>query len=144
VVLDTAHWRGVHGAVAVQGAALITGQAMRDVLMHQILETTQFPEIRFTLDSLVGLTKQADTLFGSAVGTLTVRGVQKPTTAAMKAFPNAGGMRVLAKWRVPAATLQLELVPKLKYVNLGVNTEVWKDFFMGVDLVFRSEATGAH
>jgi len=45
----------------------------------------------------VGLTKQADTLFGSAVGTLTVRGVQKPTTIAVRAFPVAGGMRVLAK-----------------------------------------------
>ena len=50
-------------------------------------------------------------------------------------------LRVLAKWHVPAATLQLELTPKLKYINLGVNTLIWQDFFMGADLVFRPEAT---
>jgi hypothetical protein len=141
---DTMHWRGMRGTVVVQGDALVTGQTMRDVTMHQIMETTRFPEIHFTLDSLVGMTKQADTLRGSAVGTLTVRGVQKPITAALKAFPDAGGMRVLAKWRIPAATLRLELVPKLQYLALGVNTLIWRDFFMGADLVLRPEATDAN
>jgi hypothetical protein len=140
---DTVGWRGARGQVAVRSDALITGQAMRDVTMHQILQTAQFPEIRFTLDSVVGLTQQADTLFGSAVGTLTLGGKPVPTTAAVKAFPEAGGMRVLAKWHVPAATLQLELVPKLHYLGLGVNTLIWKDFFMGADLVFRPEAPAA-
>src|SRR6266853_1910588 len=111
--------------------------------VHQVLQTAQFPEITFTLDSLVGMTKQADTLFGSAVGTLAVRGVQEPTTAAVKAFPEAGGMRVLSKWRIPATTLQLTLIPQLRTLGLGVNTLIWKDFFMGADLVFRPQATGA-
>ena len=138
---DTVRWQGARGEVTVRADALVTGEAMRDVMMHQVMETTRFPEIQFTLDSLVGLTKRADTLFGSAVGTLTVRAVRQPTTAAVKAFPEAGGVRVLAKWHVPAATLQLELTPKLKYINLGVNTLIWQDFFMGADLVFRPEAT---
>jgi hypothetical protein len=142
VVADTTNWRGVRGAVAVRGDALITGQTMRDALMHHVLETTQFPEMQFTLDSLVGLTKQADTLFGSVVGTLTLRGVPRPTTAVVKVFRDAGGMRVLAKWRVPAMTL-LKLTPRLQYVSLA-NTGVWKDFFMGADLVLRPEAIGAN
>ena len=50
-------------------------------------------------------------------------------------------MRVLAKWRVPAATLQLELIPKIRYLGLGVNTLIWQDFFMGADVVLRPEAT---
>jgi len=141
---DTVTWRGARGQVTVRGDALITGLALRDVMMHRIMQTTEFPEIRFTLDSLVGLTKRADTLFGSAVGTLTLRAVPHATIAAVKAFPEAGGMRVLAKWRVPAATLQLELTPRLAYLGLGVNTLIWKDFFMGADLVFRPEAAGAH
>jgi hypothetical protein len=141
---DTVTWRGARGEVTVRADALVTGEAMRDVIMHRVMETTQFPEIQFTLDSLVGLTKQADTLSGSAVGTLTVRGVQQPATAVVRAFPEAGGMRVLAKWRVPATTLQLELIPKLRYLGLGVNTLIWQDFFMGADLVFRPDATAAH
>jgi hypothetical protein len=28
-------------------------------------------------------------------------------------------------------------------LGLGLNTLIWKDFFMGADLVFRPEATGA-
>ncbi len=137
---DTVKWRGARGQVTVRADALVTGEAMRDVMMHQALETARFPDISFTLDSLVGLIRQVDTLFCSAVGTLTVRGVQQPTTAAVKAFPEAGGMRVLVKWRIPAADLQLELIPKLHYLALGLNTLIWQDFFMGADLVFRPEA----
>jgi hypothetical protein len=140
---DTVTWRGARGEVTVRADALVTGEAMRDVMMHQVMETTVFPEIQFTLDSLVGLTKHADTLSGSAVGTLTVRGVQQPATAAVKAFREAGGMRVLAKWHIPAATLQVDLIPRLGRLGLGVNTLIWKDFFMGADLVFRPEPTAA-
>jgi polyisoprenoid-binding protein YceI len=144
VLPDTVGWRGAHGQVVVRSDALITGQAMRDLAMHRVLQTSQFPEIRFTLDSLVGLTKRADTLFCSAVGILTVRTMQEPTTAEVKAFPEAGGMRVLAKWRIPAATLQIDLVPKLHYMGLGANTLIWHDFFMGADLVFRPETPAAN
>jgi hypothetical protein len=48
---------------------------------------------------------------------------------------------VLAKWRVPVLTL-LKLAPRLEYVSLA-NTRVWKDFFMGADLVLHPEAMGA-
>lgn len=144
VLPDTVRWRGVRGEVTVRADALVTGESMRDVVMHQILETPAFPEIRFTLDSLVNLTRRGDTLFAGAVGTLTVRGVQQPTTAVVKAYPEAGGMRVLAKLRVPAATLK-DLTPRLHYLGgLGLNAKLWLDFFMGADLVFRPEATAAH
>ena len=140
---DTVRWQGVRGEVTVRADALVTGEAMRDVVMHQVLETHAFPEIRFTLDSLVDLTKHGDTLFGGAMGTLTVRGVQQRTTAVVKAFPEAGGMRVLAKLRVPAALLR-DLTPRLHYLGgLGLNAKLWLDFFMGADLVFRPEAAAA-
>jgi len=38
-IADTVHWRGVHGMIAVQGDALITGESMRDVMMHQMMQT---------------------------------------------------------------------------------------------------------
>ena len=139
VATDTVHWRGVHGKVAVVAEALIMGESMRDVSMHRVLQTGQHPEITFALDSFVGMTRRGDTLSGRAVGTLTIRGVAKPTTAAVRAFPDQGGMRVLAKWRIPATDL-LELAPGLEYIGLGVNTRLWKDFFMGTDLVLRPAA----
>ena len=124
--------------------ALITGLAFRDIMMHHVLMTSQFPEIHFTLDSLVDLTKHGDTLFGGAMGALTVRGVQQRTTAVVKAFPEAGGMRVLAKLRVPAALLR-DLTPRLHYLGgLGLNAKLWLDFFMGADLVFRPETRAAN
>jgi hypothetical protein len=140
---DTITWRGARAEVAVTGDALISGEAMRDLLMHQILETNSHPKITFTLDSLVGMIKQADGLVGSAVGTLTIRGMPEPIVATLKVFPDAGGMRVLAKWHIPADTLRV-LTPKLRYLSLGANTNLWHDFFMGADLVFRAEPTGAN
>ena len=144
IVPDTVTWRGAHGQVTAMAEALISGEAMRDILMHQVLETKTFPNIRFTLDSLVGFTRQADAIVGSAVGILSVRGVDEPIIAAVKVFPDGGGMRVLAKWRITADTLSKKLIPRIRVFGLGGNTNLWHDFFMGADLVFRAEEAGAH
>ena len=137
-VADTVHWKGVHGTVGVRGDALFTGQQMRDVIMHQILQTVQFPEIFFTVDSLVNVTEEGDTVRGSAVGTLTIRNTVAPTIAAVTIFPDSNGMRVLAKWHVPAQALYT-LTPDLHTVSLGITTKLWKTFFMGADLLFHRE-----
>jgi polyisoprenoid-binding protein YceI len=136
VAPDTVHWRGTLGTVMVKGENFVTGESMRDLLMHQVMQTAQFPDIVFSLDSLSELTVRGDTLHGKAIGVLTFRDQKKPTVAVVKAFRDAGGMRVLAKWRVPAHDL-LEMTPKLHYLGLGVNTNIWHDFFMGADIVFR-------
>jgi len=140
-VADTVHWTGVHGIVAVRSDALFTGESMRDVVMHDVvLQDLQFPEIQFVIDSLAGLTKQGDTLTGRALGTLTVRNVSQPTIAAVTIFPDSGGMRVLAKWHIPAKTL-VTLTPELSEIGLGVSAKIWKTFFMGADIIFRPPST---
>jgi hypothetical protein len=136
VAPDTVRWRGTLGTVLVKGDAFVTGESMRDLLMHQVMQTSQFPDIVFSLDSLTDLNRRGDTLHGKAIGILTFRDTKTPTVAVVKAFPTAGGMRVLAKWRVPARAL-LDMTPKLHYLGLGVNTNIWHDFFMGADIVFR-------
>lgn len=140
VVTDTVHWAGVHGAVAVQGGALITGLALRDLVMVRTLETTRFPEIRFTLDSLVDVTRHADTLRGTAVGVVLLHGHEAPVRAAFQAWPEAGGKRVLAKIRVSAASLVTVFGMSRMALDLGVGTDIWKTLFMGVDLVARPDA----
>lgn len=141
---DTLTWKGAHGEVTAKVDALVSGQAMRDMLTHQVLESQSFPDITFTLDSLVGFTKQPGALVGSAIGTLKVRGVNEPVTAALRVFPDGGGMRVLAKFRITADTLTKKFIPKLRIFGLGGNTNIWHDFFMGADLVFVRDGAGAN
>lgn len=141
VTPDTVHWRGTLGTVMVRGETFVTGENMRDLLMHQVMQTSQFPDIAFSLDSLTDLHQRGDTLLGRAIGILTFRDTKTPTVAVVRAFPSAGGMRVLAKWRVPARNL-VQMTPKLHYLGLGVNTNIWHDFFMGADIVFRPAPVG--
>jgi len=144
IVSDTTAWRGVRGEVAVKGEMLITGEDRRDVYARQaVLETTRYPEVKFRIDSLVGITRHADTIQGTAAGVLTLRDVSRPVTATVRAWHEAGGMRVLSRIRIPAG----ELVPQYGLsrfaLGLGVGTKIWFDLFLGVDLVFRPEGAGA-
>ena len=136
VAPDTLTWRGTLATVIVKGEALVTGESMRDLLMHQVMQTGQFPDIAFSLDSLSALRKFADTMTGKAIGMLTFRDQKYPIVAVVKSFPTHGGMRVTGKWRIPAHDL-IDMAPKLHYLGLGVNTNIWHDFFMGFDIVFR-------
>jgi len=139
---DTTHWQGIRGKFTVRADALATGEAMRDALMRQVLETVRYPNIAFTLDSVVAVAKQGDTVTASAVGTITVRSEQRALTAAIRIFPDSGNERVLAKFRIPATELH-DFTPGLQHLSLGMDTRVWKEFFMGVDLVLRPESSGS-
>lgn len=142
VLADPVHWGGAHGTVDVKADALFTGEAMRDNLMHQALQTYQHPEIHFALDSLVDVTQVGDTVHAQAMGMLSIRGLPDTTIAEVTMFPDAGGMRVLAKWRVSAVKL-FGYVPKVRSIGLGVNVWIWHYFFMGADLMFHRDSTAA-
>jgi hypothetical protein len=143
-VADAARWQGVRGVVSVRGDALFTGESMRDEVMHQqVLATVQYPQIVFALDSLTGVTQQGDTVRGNAVGTLTVRDVERPTVATVVIYPDSGGMRVLAKWRITAQELA-QFTPELHRVGLGITAKIWKHFYMGADLLFRRDTADAN
>jgi hypothetical protein len=137
-VQDTAHWTGVQGWITVRIDQIVTGEEWRDQTMRQVIDASQYPEIRFTVDSVVGTARRGDTLVGSAVGTMLMRGISIPMVAAVRALPDSGGLRVLVKWRQPPTVLDT-LAPSLRTVGLGLNLRIWKDFFMGGDIVFRPE-----
>jgi ADP-ribosylglycohydrolase len=139
VAPDTVNWRGTLGTILVRGETFVTGENMRDLLMHQVMQVSQFPDIGFSLDSLTDLHRRGDTLAGNAVGTLTFREQKYPVVATVKSFTNGGAMRVMGKWRIPARDLK-DMAPKLHYMGLGVNTNIWHDFFMGFDIVLRPAA----
>src|SRR5712671_1623533 len=112
VAPDTVHWRGLLATIQVTSDAFITGSNMRDLLMHQVMQTSQFPSIYFSLDSLTDLHRRGDTLAGKALGQLTFRDQKYPVVATVKSFADGGGMRVTGKWRYPARDLK-EMAPKL-------------------------------
>ncbi|HXQ28697.1 MAG TPA: hypothetical protein VN848_05460, partial [Gemmatimonadales bacterium] len=66
---DTAHWSGLHGWLAVRSAALVTGEQLHDVAMRRALgASSPEAEIRVTVDSVVDMTRDGDTLVGKAAG----------------------------------------------------------------------------
>lgn len=140
VLGDTSVWRDVRARIAVKGDALITGENRRDVYARgAVLQTARFPEIRFVVDSLVNVRHSGDTLIGTAVGVFTLHGTSKQKTALVHVFPTEGGRRVLAKIRIPVKELTHEYGFSKFALGLGVGTQIWKDVFMGVDMVLRPE-----
>lgn len=145
LVADTAAWRGVSGLVSVRSEALVTGEARRDAFTRQtLLDVTKYPEMKFRIDSLVDVSRNADTTRATAVGMLTLRDVTRPMTAGVRAWPEAGGLRVLARLRVPAPELTHEWGLSRFALGLGVNTGIWYDLFMGVDVLLRPQGTSAN
>jgi len=134
-VADTVNWRGVHGMIAVQSDALITGEAMRDVMMHRMMSSVQYPEVIFTLDSVINVQRHGDTLNARALGTVKIGASYiRPVNAQVEALHDSAGLRVLTKWGVLASEID-KMAPKLKYYSLALQANIWKHFFMGADLI---------
>jgi hypothetical protein len=140
VLSDTVGWKRVSGEIAVNADALMSGHDQRDAYMRRaILQTSRFREVKFRLDSVINVTRQGDTLRGTGIGTFTLRDVSQPMNAALVAWPEAGGLRVLGKIRIPARSLVPVYGVSQFALGLGVGTKIWQDLFAGVDMVLRPE-----
>jgi hypothetical protein len=137
---DTVTWKGVRGQVSVKAALLHTGQELRDTYARKsVLEAESHPEIRFVIDSLVNISRSADTLTGSAIGVLSLHGASKPMVAAVQFWPEGGALRVRGKFRIPAMAMVEDYGFSAFALGLGVGMKVWKELYMGVDLLVRSQ-----
>lgn len=140
VLPDTVRWRGAHGQIVINAKALVTGENLRDQYQyHSVLGVNVHPDMKFTLDSIVDMTRRGDTLRGTAVGTWELRGVTKPLRARVTAYPAAGGTRVLAKFGIPVNTLTSDYGVYKRNLGLGVYMGIWKTLFMGVDLLLHTD-----
>jgi polyisoprenoid-binding protein YceI len=142
LVADTNAWKGIRGQITVRADAMITGEKYRDEYARgAVLETRKYPEVKFTIDSIVRITERRDTIRGTAVGMLTLRGVAKPITAGVRAWPDTAndGMRVLAKMNIPAQDLWPEYGISKFALGLGIGAGIWKEVWMGVDLLMRPD-----
>jgi len=137
---DTTKWRGASGKLVVMSGLITSGEAMRDAYARDgVLGVSNFPEITFVLDSVVGVRHVADTLHGTAMGTFTFRGVAKPVAAQVIAFPEAGGLRALVKFGIPAKNLLTDYGISRRTLGLGVYMGIWKTLFMGADVLLEPE-----
>jgi hypothetical protein len=144
VVLDTLSWTGVSGEITVDANALTSGEERRDDFTREtLLQANRYPLMRFRIDSLIDMTRQADSLLGTAVGILTVRDVIRPVTARLAAWPEAGGLRVTGRIRIDAGELTTTWGLSSFALGLGVGTRMWHYLFVGVDVVLKTAETPA-
>ena len=141
LVTDTARLTGVSGWITVKAAALNQGESLRDAYTNKnVTEVNTYPVIKFTIDSLVRMTRQRDTLHATAVGVFTFRGVSQPMTASVRAWQEQTGMRVLAKFHFAPIDLIKVYGVSGFVLGMGVGTRIWYDIYGGVDLVLRPGA----
>lgn len=135
---DTVAWRGVQGYVAIKGAQLVTGLDMRDEYAKKaILKTATHPEIRFVIDSLSSQQMRGDTLRGRVFGKLQLLGQQHATSAPLKAWHEAGGLRVQAQFMMPAEHMtEIYGISKVA-LGLGIGNNIWDELHLGVDVVLK-------
>lgn len=140
LVVDSVRWEGIRGDVSVKVAMLATGNRRRDEYASRtLLQSNRHEEIRFIVDSVAVTNRMADTLAGTAHGVLTLLGVSQPTTAMVRAWPEAGGMRVLARFHIPAHDLVPVYGMSKLALGLGVGLKIWEYVFGGIDVVLVPE-----
>ena len=110
---------------------------MRDNYARKaVMQSDHYPDIRFRIDSLTGL-QHGDTIRAMAVGQFELRGVSTPTVVPVKAWKEAGGLRVTGKFTIrPTQLIETYKVSQLT-LGLGVGTGIWKLLHMGFDVVLR-------
>jgi hypothetical protein len=145
VTPDSVTWKGAHGKVVVDAAALTQVSVLRDAFAHHVvLDVDEHPKIVLTIDSVVNVMPSGpsrDTLHAVAVGTLSLHGVDAPLRVPVVAWHDGGGLRVQGRWYLhPTDLTDKYQVPKV-VLSLGVGTRIWKELWVGTDLVMRPEPT---
>jgi len=138
---DTVKWNGAHGKITLEAKKITSGENLRDEYARDgVLAVTNFPEITFVLDSVTDIKHvRGDTLTGKGWGVFTLRGVPKTVAADLKTFHEAGGLRVLGKFGIPAKDLATDYGVTRRTLGLGVYMGIWKTLYMGVDLLLEPD-----
>ncbi|HEY0672634.1 MAG TPA: YceI family protein [Longimicrobiales bacterium] len=134
-VSDTSSLKLIRAQVSVIADSLFTGLDMRDAYARsKVLNTKQYPAIRFEVDSLTAITP-GDTLKATAVGTFELRGVRTPMKSPVKVWREGGGIRVQSHFIIPASSLVNVYEMSPLALGMGVRMGQWKDIHMGVDML---------
>lgn len=141
VASDTITWQGVRGLISIRADAFVTGLTARDEYAKKaVLQSPMYPDIRFHLDSLTDV-QPGDTLRAKAMGALELHGVIEQTIVPLKAWREAGGLRVTGKFDMPPTALVEKYKVSRLVLGLGVGTAIWKYLHLGFDVILRSPAS---
>ncbi len=146
VAIDTVSWTTAQGNVTVRADELLTGSDMRDnYAKKSILQTAAYPRISFSIDSLGPTQKKTsakgDTLRTTVYGTFDLRNVRHPMVAHAITTHEAGGIRVRAKFMMPAKDMVEVYGMSKMSLGLGVGQTVWEELWMGVDVLLKPAAS---
>lgn len=137
-VADTTRWTGVHGWITVKSADLTGGDGPRDNYTKKaVTEVNQYPTIKFQIDSVVDLTRERDTVRATAIGVFTFRGVSQPMTAAVRAWNEPSGIRVVGKFHFAPQDLIKVYGVSGWVLGMGVAQHVWYGIYGGIDMVLK-------
>jgi hypothetical protein len=139
LIEDTLHWSGVRGEITLNPDSLFSGLAFRDdFARNMVLNTAQYPRIRFVIDSLINVQKgPGDTLHAVAVGSLSLHGVTTAMQAPVQAWRDPAGFRVRAAFDFDAQDLTNKYGMSKVALGLGVVLHRWKRLHLGVDVILR-------
>ena len=146
ITVDTVNWSSAKGTVTVKADQITTGTDMRDnYAKKSILTTANYPDIKFTVDSLgpmvMKTSARGDTLRGNVYGTFELRGVSQPMVAKARTTHEAGGLRVRAQFMINTKDM-IEVYKMSKMaLGLGVGQTIWEELHMGVDILLKDPAT---
>jgi hypothetical protein len=137
---DTSGWQGVRGTIVLRAEALVSGLTMRDVYARKaVLETSRYPEIRFTIDSLTQIVG-GETIHALAVGTFELHGQRQPMTVPIRASRASGGLRIQGQFVIPALALVEKYGMSRGALGLGIQKGIWDGIAVGVDVVLNPVA----
>src|SRR5262249_23166171 len=101
-------------------------------------------QIIFTIDSLKDIKHGGgDTVHATAVGSLFLHGTNAPLTVPIVAWHDGGGFRVRGRWYMSGNDLWRRYGISKMALGLGVGMGIWKQLWMGVDLVLHPEPLGS-
>jgi hypothetical protein len=134
---DTIGWSSANGEIVVLADSLISGLDFRDKYARKsVFETTRYPELKFTIDSLVDV-QATDTLRAVAVGRFEAHGYAMPVRVPVEAVRDPAGLRVRGQFHIDVQMLVREFGMSKWALGMGVMFKRWKTLHMGVDLVLR-------
>jgi hypothetical protein len=137
---DVKRYAQMNGSVTVQMDSMVNGSDARDAFAKKyIYSSAKYPTVNFTVDSLTNLVFVGDTVTAIAVGTFTLRGVQKPTRVQVQGVQEPSGLRVRGLWAMPARELQDRYKMSRAVLTMGVGSKLWDTLFMGFDLILRQQ-----
>jgi hypothetical protein len=132
-------WSGVTGRISVKGDALQTGSTLRDAFARRaVLQTSRYTQVTFSIDSVMDVSV-GDTLRGTFTGTLYLVGAGRKFDGPVKAWREGSGLRVQARFRIPASWLTEEFGISRYALGLGVTTGIWRSVYAGVDVLLLPE-----